>query len=155
MQQAVSIDDRQQVRDQQLMSQLKLENNTLREVLHIAVSQGEFYQPNTTEALTQTDSDEDPLAMFDSVNLDSSVITVKELNLTGDSDTKDNDVTSMVIPESGESPESPEKEDSKSGSPEKSDSKESSPESVKENTASPKAAKETTKKTTSVSPKKN
>lgn len=130
MQQAVSIDDRQQVRDQQLMSQLKLENNTLREVLHIAVSQGEFYQPSTSETPTQTDSDEDALAMFDSVNLDSSVITVKELNMAAGSssstENKDNEVTSE--------------------SQEDSASKESSPESVKENVE---------KSSASDSPKKN
>lgn len=124
MQQAISIDDRQQARDQQLMTQLKLENNTLREVLHIAVSQGNLYKPPTSDFQAQTDSDcvdtsldEDSLHMFKSVDLMSSVITVKELEV--------NTTVGVTGSTSSASPRSPDVSI-------KTDSKESSPESVTE-----------------------
>lgn len=80
MQQSINIDDKGIAREKQLISQLKLENNTLREILHIATSNNNLCQRDCKDNYTQTEivESDDETAPF---NLESSMLSFKEMSL--------------------------------------------------------------------------
>jgi hypothetical protein len=90
MQRAINLDDEAVAREQQLLSQLQLENSTLREILHIAVNGSNLCRAHAVDTATQTQAaaaaaplssdDEDPLSEMTAFNLDSSIITVKDFD---------------------------------------------------------------------------
>lgn len=80
MQQSINIDDKGIAREKQLISQLKLENNTLREILHIATTNNNLCQKDSKDIHTQTEINEsdDETTPF---NLETSMLSFKEMSI--------------------------------------------------------------------------
>lgn len=107
MQRAVQIDDGAVAQEQQIVTQLKVENNTLREILHIAVSSSSnMYRVDTVDGEAQTEEDEHDEA----VDLDSSIITVKEFDISS-KDEKSDSVMQSSSDSKNEVPANEQKDD--------------------------------------------
>ena len=85
MKRAILVDDEAVAREQQLVTQLKLENNSLRQLLHIASSNLAAVPLADAQCQTEADSDVEDASMDDIIDtmfdLDSSIISVKQMDL--------------------------------------------------------------------------
>ena len=87
MQQAITIDEQASVRDDQLIKQLRLENETLRELLHISSANHLRYEPTEDSAVQATGGAQEDGEVSDDCDDTSSMNdTVIENKISGDED---------------------------------------------------------------------